>query len=76
MNTQVNLTNFKNFPINKKFNDKNIIIDIYLIDNKDLSLNQEQMNSLFKVINREKETLSQHNNTSYMNRHKNSNKIQ
>ena len=62
MNTQINPTNFKNYPINKKLNEKNIIIDTYSIGNKDLSQNQDHnMNSLFKVITEEKEPPSSHN---------------
>ena len=76
MNTQINPTNFKNYPINKKLNEKNIIIDTYSIGNKDLSQNQDHnMNSLFKVITEEKEPPSPHN-ISFMNGDKNSNKGQ
>ena len=76
MNPQINSTNFKNFPINKKLNEKNIIIDTYSIGNKDLSQNQDHnMNSLFKVITEEKESPSPHN-ISFMNGEKNSNKSQ
>ena len=76
MNPQINPTNFKNFPINKKINEKNIIIDTYSIGNKDLSQNQDHnMNSLFKVITEEKEPPSPHN-ISFMNVEKNSNKSQ
>ena len=76
MNTQINPTNFKNFPINKKLNEKNIIIDTYSIGNKDLSQNQDHnINSLFKVITEEKEPPSPHN-ISFMNGDKNINKGQ
>ena len=76
MNTQINPTNFKNYPINKKLNEKNIIIDTYSIGNKDLSQNQDHnINSLFKVITEEKEPPSPHN-ISFMNGDKNSNKGQ
>ena len=76
MNPQINPTNFKNFPINKKINEKNIIIDAYSIGNKDLSQNQDHnMNSLFKVITEEKEPPSPHN-ISFINGDKSSNKGQ
>ena len=76
MNTQINPSNFKNFPINKKLNEKNIIIDTYSISNKDLSQNQDHnMNSLFKVITEEKEPPSPHN-ISFINGDKSSNKGQ
>ena len=57
MNPKINSVNFPNYSIiNKKTNDKNIILDSNQLINKDLHSNQDHnMNSLFKVIQEEKE---------------------
>ena len=77
MNPKINSSNFQNYSIiNKKTNDKNIILDSNQLINKDLHSNQDHnMNSLFKVIQEEKEPSSQ-NNYLYINNEKNSSKNQ
>ena len=77
MNPKINSVNFPNYSIiNKKTNDKNIILDSNQLINKDLHSNQDHnMNSLFKVIQEEKEPSSP-NNFLYINSDKNSNKNQ
>ena len=77
MNPKINSVNFPNYSIiNKKTNDKNIILDSNQLINKDLHSNQDHnMNSLFKVIQEEKEPSSQ-NNYLYINNEKNSSKNQ
>ena len=77
MNAKIN---YQNFPIiNKKSNDKNFNLDsspISPLDSKNLQQNQEHViNSLFKVIQEEKEPSSQ-NNISYINNEKGSIKSQ
>ena len=77
MNNKINPSNFQNFPIiNKISNEKNIIIDNLSLSNKDLPANQEHnMNSLFKVVQEEKEHPSS-NNLLFINNDKNSIKSQ
>ena len=77
MNQKINSTNFQNYPIiNKKINEKNIILDTNQLINKDIHQNQDHnMSSLFKVVQEEKEPSSP-NNYIYINNEKMSNKSQ
>ena len=76
MNPKINSSSFQNYPIiNKISNDKNIILDTTSLGNKDLVQNQDHnINSLFKVVQEEKEPPSP-NTLFYMNGDK-SNKSQ
>ena len=76
MNPKINSSSFQNYPIiNKISNDKNIILDTSSLGNKDFVQNQEHnINSLFKVVQEEKEPPSP-NTLFYMNGDK-SNKSQ
>ena len=76
MNPKINSSSFQNYPIiNKITNDKNIILDTSSLGNKDLVQNQDHnINSLFKVVQEEKEPPSP-NTLFYMNGDK-SNKSQ
>ena len=76
MNPKINSSSFQNYPIiNKISNDKNIILDTSSLGNKDLVQNQDHnINSLFKVVQEEKEPPSP-NTLFYMNGDK-SNKSQ
>ena len=74
MNPKINSSNFPNYSIiNKKINEKNILLDSNQLINKDLHCNQDHnnINSLFKVIQEEKESSSP-NNFLYINSEKNS----
>ena len=76
MNPKINSSSFQNYPIiNKITNDKNIILDTSSLGNKDFVQNQDHnINSLFKVVQEEKEPPSP-NTLFYMNGDK-SNKSQ
>ena len=76
MNPKINSSSFQNYPIiNKISNDKNIILDTSSLGNKDFVQNQDHnINSLFKVVQEEKEPPSP-NTLFYMNGDK-SNKSQ
>ena len=76
MNPKINSSSFQNYPIiNKISNDKNIILDTSSLGNKDFVQNQDHnVNSLFKVVQEEKEPPSP-NTLFYMNGDK-SNKSQ
>ena len=76
MNPKINSSSFQNYPIiNKISNDKNIILDTTSLGNKDFVQNQDHnINSLFKVVQEEKEPPSP-NTLFYMNGDK-SNKSQ
>ncbi len=76
MNPKINSSSFQNYPIiNKITNDKNIILDTSSLGNKDFVQNQDHnVNSLFKVVQEEKEPPSP-NTLFYMNGDK-SNKSQ
>ena len=64
-----NIHNFQNF--NKRQIETNIIFDSTQIDNKDLASNQDHnFNSLFKVVQEEKEPHSPNNNYLFMNNEK------
>ena len=73
----MNSPNFPNYTIlSKKQIETNIILDASQLDNKDLPSNQDHnMNSLFKVVQEEKEPHSP-NNYLFMNNEKNSSKNQ
>jgi hypothetical protein len=77
MNPKINSSNFQNYTIlSKKQIETNIILDASQLDNKDLPSNQDHnMNSLFKVVQEEKEPHSP-NNYLFMNNEKNSSKNQ
>ena len=77
MNPKINSNNFQNYAIlNKKQIETSIILDASQLDNKDLNSNQDHnMNSLFKVVQEEKEPHSP-NNFLFMNNEKNSGKNQ
>jgi hypothetical protein len=77
MNPKMNSPNFPNYTIlSKKQIETNIILDASQLDNKDLPSNQDHnMNSLFKVVQEEKEPHSP-NNYLFMNNEKNSSKNQ
>lgn len=77
MNPKINTNNFHNYTIlNKKQIETSIILDASQLDNKDLNSNQDHnMNSLFKVVQEEKEPHSP-NNYLFMNNEKNSGKNQ
>ena len=77
MNPKINSNNFQNYTIlSKKQIETNIILDTSQLDNKDLPSNQDHnMNSLFKVVQEEKEPHSP-NNYLFMNNEKNSSKNQ
>ena len=73
----MNSSCFQNYnSLNKKQIETNIILDASQLDNKDLQSNQDHnMNSLFKVVQEEKEPHSP-NNFLFMNNEKNSSKSQ
>jgi hypothetical protein len=77
MNPKMNSSCFQNYnSLNKKQIETNIILDASQLDNKDLQSNQDHnMNSLFKVVQEEKEPHSP-NNFLFMNNEKNSSKSQ
>jgi len=77
MNPKMNSSSFQNYNLlNKKQTETNIILDASQLDNKDLQSNQDHnMNSLFKVVQEEKEPHSP-NNFLFMNNDKNSSKSQ
>ena len=77
MNPKINPSNFQNYTlINKKTNEKNILIDTNQLISKDLHSNQDHnINSLFKVVQEEKEPSSP-NNFLFINSEKNTNKTQ
>ena len=77
MNPKMNSSCFQNYnSLNKKQIETNIILDTSQLDNKDLQSNQDHnMNSLFKVVQEEKEPHSP-NNFLFMNNEKNSSKSQ
>ena len=77
MNPKINSPNFQNYQmINKISSEKNIILDATPLVNKDIIQNQDHnMNSLFKVVQEEKEPQSS-NTLLFINNDKNSNKNQ
>ena len=77
MNPKINPSNFQNYTIiNKKTNEKNILLDTNQLISKDLHSNQDHnINSLFKVVQEEKEPSSP-NNFLFINSEKNTNKTQ